>query len=56
MKQTNKQKTLVMMILKLYKATMVSIHNLMIIKGGNRFQQKQISEIDGDELETSTGI
>ena len=45
-----------MMILKLDKATMGSIHNLMIIKGGTRLQQKQISEIDDNELETSTVI
>ena len=56
MKQTNKQKALVMMILKLDKATVVSIDNLMIIKGGARLQQKQISEIHDDELETSTVI
>ena len=56
MKQANRQKALVMMILKLDKATMGSIHNLMIIKGGTRLQQKQISEIDDNELETSTVI
>ena len=54
MKQTNKQKALMMMILKLYKAPMLSIHNLIIIKHGARLQQKQISEIDDEQLETST--